>query len=184
MFSPYLKLSEYSLPAERSILLSPPTNAFYGLYSAFRQRHLFLGVLSFTALLAELGLPVTLSHVPFSKTETYWTQFICAWFSIAILGLMILTLAASFLVRWPHMPVDPRTIAGAMYYVCDSRMLERMNGLSILNKMERDLETRHMRHKYGFGYIDGMSGEMRLGVDIVDDTEEAVAMCTGTRKYS
>lgn len=41
IISPYLQLSSKTLPAEQSILLSPPTNAFYGIYSAIRQRHLF-----------------------------------------------------------------------------------------------------------------------------------------------
>lgn len=77
--STYLQLSKYAMVADRSILHSPSTNAFYGVYSAIRQRHLFFGVLSFVTLLAELGPPVTLSHVPFSKTETYMTQFAHGW---------------------------------------------------------------------------------------------------------
>ncbi|KUI69366.1 hypothetical protein VM1G_11646 [Cytospora mali] len=146
IMSPYLQLSNDNLPAERSILLSPPTNAFYGIYSAVRQRHLYLGVLSFTTILGELFLPVTLSHVPFSLIETYKTQVVCTWISIAILGLMILVLVASFFIDWPHMPVDPRTVAGAMYYVCDSWMLETMRGMSTLSKKDRDLDDGLVRH--------------------------------------
>ncbi|KUI53572.1 hypothetical protein VP1G_00867 [Cytospora mali] len=155
IMSPYLQLSNDNLPAERSILLSPPTNAFYGIYSAVRQRHLFLGVLSFITILGELFLPVTLSHVPFSLIETYKTQLVCTWLSIAILGLMILVLVASFFIDWPHMPVDPRTVAGAMYYVCDSWMLETMQGMSTLSKKDRDLDVKYLRLRYGYGYISG-----------------------------
>lgn len=176
ILSLYLRLSRSALPAERSILISPPTNAFSGLWSAFRQRHVFLGCLSTATILAELGLPVTLSHVPFSNTETWYTQFVCAWLSIAILGFMIIVVASSFLIRWPHLPVDPRTIAGAMYYVCDSWMLGSMEGLSRLTKRDRDLNLRWQRHKYRYGHNEGISGKRCVGVDIVDDIDEAAAM--------
>lgn len=180
--STYLQLSNNALVAERSILHSPPTNAFYGVYSAIRQRHLFFGVLSAVTIIAELGLPVTLSHVPFSKTETYMTQFVCAWLSIAILGMMILTLAASFSIKWPHLPVDPRTIAGAMYYVRDSGMLETMEGMSTLQKKHRDRRIKRMGRRYGFGYVKGLTGRGRVGVDFVDDREEARALVASYRQ--
>lgn len=128
IMSTYLQLSEDALVADQCVLHSPPTNALYGIYSAIRRRHLFFGVLSFVTLLAELGLPGILSHVPFSKTETHMTQLVCTWLAIGIVRLMMLTLAASFLITWPHLPVDPRTIAGAIFYVCESDMLEMLGG--------------------------------------------------------
>ncbi|ROV91058.1 hypothetical protein VMCG_09594 [Cytospora schulzeri] len=177
IISPYLQLSNHNLQAERSILLSPPTNAFYGIYSAVCQRQLFLGILSFTTILGELVLPVTLSHVPFSLIETYKTQLVCTWLSIAILGLMILVLAASFLTTWPHMPVDPRTVAGAMFYVCDSWMLETLQGMSTMSKKDRDLDVRHLRLRYGYGHLSGaVSGKERVGVDVCDDRGEAAVI--------
>lgn len=183
--SPYLQLSNDNLPAERSILLSPPTNAFYGLYSAVRQRHAYLGVLSFTTILGELVLPVTLSHVPFSLIETYRTQLVCAWMSIGILALMILVLAWSFLTAWPHMPVDSRTVAGAMFYVCDSWMLETMQGMSRMGKGDRDLDVRYLRLRYAYGYVSGVSGKERMGVDVCDDTGEAAVIMRGEKlRYS
>lgn len=126
---------------------------------------------------------MTLSHVPFSKTETYLTQLVCSWLSIAILGLMILTLVASFFVKWPHLPVDPRTIAGAMYYICDSGMLETLDGMSTMQKRDRNMGIRRMGRKYGFGYIDGLNGRRRVGVDIVDEKMEAKPLCTKLGKH-
>ncbi|ROV91903.1 hypothetical protein VPNG_09763 [Cytospora leucostoma] len=176
IMSPYLQLSSKRLPAERSILLSPPTNAFYGIYSAARQRNLFLGVVSFTTVLGELCLPVTLSLVPFSLLETYKTQLVCAWLSISILCLMILVLVSSFFITWPHMPVDPRTVAGAMFYVCDSWMLETLQGMSTMGKKDRDLDVKYLRLRYGYGRIKGaVSQEERMGVDVCDDTGEEVS---------
>ncbi|CAN8098525.1 unnamed protein product [Discula destructiva] len=173
VMSPYVKLSQAARHSGQSILCSPPTNAFYGMWSAYRQRHLYLGFLSFTTLLAELCLPVTLSHVPFSAVETYMTQFVSTYLSVAILGLMMISILASFFIKWPHMPVDPRTIAGAMYYVCDSWMLGALEGMSTLRKEDRDLDMRFMRHKYGYGRIGGMNWQNRMGFDIVDDHGEA-----------
>lgn len=38
------------------------------------------------------------------------------WLAVTILSTMILVLLGSFLVKWPELPIDPSTIAGAMYY--------------------------------------------------------------------
>lgn len=173
---PYQRLSKHALPAEQSILLSPPTNSFYGIYSAFKQRSFFLGFVSFTTILAELFLPVTLSHVPFSHLDTYETQVVCAWLSISILALMILVILYSFFIRWPHMPVDPRTIAGAMFYVCDSWMLGTMEGMATLGKRERNSIVRGQRLRYEFACSEGISGKERMNVDICGQTGEAAVM--------
>lgn len=173
--SPYLRLRDEALIAERSIILSPPTNAFYGIWSAYKQRHLFFGFLSFVTLLAELGLPVTLSHVPYSAMETYMTAVVCMWLTTAILGLMIISIVWSFFIKWPHMPVDPRTIAGSLFYVCDSWMLESLEGMSTISKEARNRSVRFMGHKYGYGSIHGMSGTNRVGVDIVEEKDEELA---------
>jgi hypothetical protein len=173
---PYQLLSKHALPAGRSILLSPPTNAFSGVYSAFRQRSIFLGIVSFATILAELFLPVTLSHVPFSHLDTYETQLVCAWLSISILAFMILTILYSFLIRWPHMPVDPRTIAGAMFYMCDSWMLGAMEGMATLGKDDRDSTMHSQRLKYKYANSEGVSGKERMNVDFCGETGEAAVM--------
>lgn len=181
---PYQLLSKHALPARRSILLSPPTNAFYGMYSAFRQRSIFLGAVSFATMLAELLLPVTLSHVPFSHLDISETQLVCTWLSISILALMILVILYSFCIRWPHMPVDPRTIAGAMFYVCDSWMLGAMDGMATLEKKDRDSIVNSQRLKYEFACSEGVSGKERMKVDVCRDTGEAAVMIRGEEARS
>lgn len=57
---------------------------------------------------------------------------------------MVLVIVVSFFVEWPHMPVDPSTIAGAMYYVCDSPILDKLEGLSTLNRKERDHKVKEL----------------------------------------
>lgn len=176
ILSPYIQLSRRARPAESSVLLSPPTNALSGLRSAIRQRHLFLAIVALTALLAELCLPVTLSHVPPSRFYTTSTRITCVYTSIVILVLVLLVIVASFLVKWPHMPVDPRTIAGAMFYICDSRMLSMFEGMACLGKKERDLEIRYMRSSIEYGLIRGVSGRERMGVEVYEDRGEAARM--------
>lgn len=85
------------------------------------------------------------------------------------MAIMWIVVAASFFIKWPHMPVDPSTIAGAMYYVCDSWMLWSLEGLSQVPKKERDRKVREMGMQYAFGNIVGQSGKKRVGVDGVKE---------------
>jgi hypothetical protein len=77
---------------------------------------------------------------------------------------MVLIAIISFFVKWPHMPVDPSTIAGAMYYICDSPLLEKLEGLSTLERKERDCKVNEMALLYEFGEMEGTSGSRRIGV--------------------
>ncbi|KAH8887197.1 hypothetical protein GQ53DRAFT_693579 [Thozetella sp. PMI_491] len=164
VLSPYYLLSQSQLPARRSILLSPPSNPFSGLVSAYRQRHLYLGVVAFAAILADI-LPITLAHVPFSLVETAYTQLVCTYLSITILAVVFLVVATSFLVRWPHMPIDPRTIVGSLFYVHDSRIMASFDGLAVVDKDKRDRIMQHIGAKYVFGDMTGMSSKRRMGID-------------------
>jgi len=119
-------------------------------------------------------MPILLNNVPFRLTQTYATHMACTWMAVAVLSLMWAVVFASFFVKWPHMPVDPSTIAGAMYYVCDSRMLAGFEGLSVLPKEQRDSRVEEMGDLYRFGSIDGLSSSAgstrrRIGVDRVYD---------------
>ncbi|KAK3938248.1 hypothetical protein QBC46DRAFT_265837 [Diplogelasinospora grovesii] len=162
--SPYYLLSQRPQPAERSILLSPSLNAFTGIFRAIQRRHVFLVIVAFTAILSEF-MPILLNNVPFRITQTWVTHLVCTWLAVAILCVMWLVVVASFFISWPHMPVDPSTIAGAMYYVCDSWMLYNFEGLGVLDKKERDWKIKEMRLKFEFGDIMGVSGKKRIGVD-------------------
>ena len=168
--SPYLLLSHSPLAGNRSILISPPTNPFSGLYVAYRQRNGYLGFLSFVSILADF-LPLTLSHVPFSVIETSATQAGCAYFSLTILILMVLAVSTSFLIAWPHMPVDPRTVAGALYYVCDSWMLSTMDGLAGSKRSDRDWMVKAAGMRYMYGYMTGREDHERIGIDAVEEPE-------------
>lgn len=77
---------------------------------------------------------------------------------------MIIILVGSFFVRWPQMPVDPTAILGMMFYVCDPPFIDRFDGLSMLEKKERDSKVRMMGSKYSFGEIRGVSGKKRMSL--------------------
>ncbi|KAK3318953.1 hypothetical protein B0H66DRAFT_558470 [Apodospora peruviana] len=168
MLSPFCLLARGPQPASRSILLAPPLSAFTGIWSAFKQRHLFLVVVAFTAILSEF-MPILLNNIPFRVTQTWVTHLVCTWLAVGILGVMWLVVVGSFLVKWPHMPADPSTIAGAMFYVSDSRMLWSLEGLSVLDREDRDRRVGDLGLKFEFGTVMGLSGRKRTGVDAVHD---------------
>ncbi|GAB1319462.1 hypothetical protein MFIFM68171_09672 [Madurella fahalii] len=171
VLSPYQLLSYSPQPPQRSITLTPPLNAFSGVWSAVKRRHLFLAIVAFTAILSEF-MPILLSNVPFRVTQTWIASRVCNWLAVGILSIMWLVVAGSFFVSWPHMPVDPSTIAGAIYYVCDSWMLWGMEGLSTLRKEERDRKVADLGLKYEFGTMAGLSGRGRVGVESVDGLDD------------
>jgi hypothetical protein len=81
---------------------------------------------------------------------------------------MILVVGGSFFVKWHSMPVDPTTIAGAMYYVCDSWLVTEAEGTSTLNRADRDYHINCQGNQYEFGEMTGLSGTRRVGVNTVD----------------
>ena len=169
VISPYHLLEQKPQPAQRSILLAPPTNAISGIWTAVRRRHGYLAVVALTAVLAEF-LPILLSEIPFRVTQTALVHRITTWIAVGVLGIMVLVLLCSFVVRWPRLPVDPTTIAGAMYYVTDSYMLNNFQGLSTVGREERDRGVANLGLRYQFGHMMGMSGKPRSGVDVAKDT--------------
>lgn len=150
-------------PPEKSILHTRPTNAFYGIYAAIKAGDIFLLLSALMTILAEF-LPVLLSNIPYSLTQTLRTHVVCARLSIAILSIMILTLLGSMFIRWPHMPADPRSISGAMYYVSASTMLADFEGVANLGPKEREQRVREMQKRYFYGELNGPHGR-RMGVD-------------------
>lgn len=167
MIIPYHRLSQRALPADRSVLLSTPTSALSGMVSAYHQRSPLLGLVSFTTALGKIVLPVTLDQVPFAYNLTWLTQQICAWLSIAILALMIIVVAGLSFVEWPPLPIDPSTIAGAMFYVCESQMVDTFDGLACKSEADRNRDIRSMGSTYAYWQtVDGT--EMRLGRPRVD----------------
>ena len=100
----------------------PPTNPATGVYFSLCHRQWLLLLTALMALTGEL-LPAFLANVPYSLTLTWNTHRACTYATLAILGAMVVVLGASMCISWPHMPVDPRTVAGMVYYVTASEEL-------------------------------------------------------------
>jgi len=147
-----------------SVLLSPATTELTALNRGLKARDWFKTSVAFATLLSKVT-PILLSNIPFRVMQTWRTHLVCAWMTVAILGYMILVLLATLVVRRPRIPVEPDTIAGGLYYVCDSPMLSDFVGLSTLDRAERDRLIERMGRKYTLGPVMGDSGLKRIGVD-------------------
>ncbi|KAK4445337.1 hypothetical protein QBC34DRAFT_472580 [Podospora aff. communis PSN243] len=114
---PFRILSSQHHKLHETALTRPPaTNPFSGIYRAVENKRWLLLAASAMALLAGL-LPAFLANVPYSLTQSLISHRVCTFAVIGILSAMVLVLVASMCTPWPHMPVDPRTVAGMMYYV-------------------------------------------------------------------
>ena len=169
---PFHSLSTHTQPASKSILVSRPTNAFYGIYLATtRLRHPFYIAVSLVTIVSEF-LPILLSNIPHKLTQVLAPTLICTRVSMGILAAMVGVIIWSFFIRWPPMPVDPRSVAGMMWYVCESgRMLDDFEGLSVMEGKERDRRVREMGRRYYYGEL---VGRRRLGVDVEPGLGEGV----------
>jgi len=157
--------------AETSILLSPPSNIFLGLWRS--AANIKQDLLSFQIALATFlakFTPILLSNIPFSNTVTWKIHEACTWLAVAFLSHMVLVLAVSLLLpvwraashRFLHRPatkdgaellvLGTDTIAGCMYYLYDSPMLKDFEGLFSLTSgkghKERDRLVAGMNRWY------------------------------------
>ncbi|KAI8270192.1 hypothetical protein K4K58_011593 [Colletotrichum sp. SAR11_239] len=167
---PYHNMGRRSQPPEKSILLTRPTNGFYGLYAAILEGNIILMLAAFMSILAEF-LPILFANVPYNLTQTLKSHNVCATISLTILALMLASMVASLFIKWPELPVDPRSIAGALYYVAESRMLEDFEGLSKLDSEEREKKVKELGRRYFYGGLTGINGK-RMGVESVESVED------------
>ncbi|KAH7310795.1 hypothetical protein B0I35DRAFT_514789 [Stachybotrys elegans] len=118
LISPYRMMHTDPSRFQQAMDTKLSTNAFSGTFRALRpsSHDLYLAAVAFTAILAEF-LPMLLSNVPYKVIQTWTTHAVCTWMTVSILGIMVILIGASFFINWPHLPVDPSTMAGSMYYV-------------------------------------------------------------------
>jgi hypothetical protein len=162
-------------PQSRYTVLTPrETTAFTGLRRSLMRRDIFGSAISLAGVLCAF-LPILLSNIPFRLTLTWTTHRICAWLSVSILSLMVLVLAGSVFVKYPYMPVEPNSILGCMYYICDSNMLEGLEGTSTMSEKQLGQAFATTAERYSFGEMTGVSGVTRIGVDYAKDTLQHTA---------
>lgn len=176
LVSPYHCLATSSKAPDASLYLSRPTHALSGVRIALLRRHWFLLLVSLTSIAAEF-LPIFLSNIPYNMTQLYVVYVDCYYVSIAILSLMVALVAASFFVRWTKLPADPLTLAGAMYHVIDSNILEELADRVEDDQYEDPAGQRKMVSSapmlftgvtVGYRPMVGMSGKIRTQVGITN----------------
>lgn len=122
--TPYRILNTHPSRARDAVNMDISTNPLSGLARSLDFRSgthdWYLATVAAVAVLSEF-LPALLANVPYRVVQTSQTHAACVYLSASIIGLMIVVTFASFFVEWPHMPVDPSTLAGAMYYVSAAR---------------------------------------------------------------
>jgi len=95
-------------------------------------------------------LPVVLSNVPYTLTQTRRTHDVCTGLSLGIMGGMWMS--------WPHMPVDPRTLGGCVWYVADSG--------GLVEDVRSAMEDSSSQGEYFYGRVVGGNGRKRMVVDV------------------
>lgn len=169
---PYRRLSLHPQPAQTSVLVSPPTTVFTGLAGAILRKEWFIAFVGLATIVSEF-LPILLSLIPFSPSQTWLTHRVCAWTTVGCLSFMILVLAfGAVFIRYPYMNVDPASLAGRMYYVCDSAMSDDFQGMATASQSERAQRAGGSK-MYRFGRLYGVSGERRIGVDYEGGGDES-----------
>lgn len=171
MITPYKIMSERAQFAADSVLLPRPTNCFSGFYSSLKHGQIYQALVALMTILAQF-MPILLANVPYQLTQTHRTHIICARLSISIIIVMMLTLIGSMFIRWPDMPVDPRSVAGAMYYVSKSNMTEQFAGLARMDKRDRVRAVEELGGAYWYGDVVTSRGETRQAVEREEPTLE------------
>ncbi|KAK0712717.1 hypothetical protein B0T26DRAFT_780294 [Lasiosphaeria miniovina] len=171
-------------PARTSILLSPPSDVFVGLWhqgvSGIRTRQDALYLATAVAALLAKFMPTLLSNIPFRNTVTWKMHETCTWLAVGVLGYMVAVLLAALWVKrcartagGVHMPVRADTLLGCMYYLCESDMVGDFEGLAAVPLWERDALVSKMGKRYVCGYVGvGHARFRRVKVDYYCATRE------------
>ncbi|RSL80254.1 hypothetical protein CEP51_006706 [Fusarium floridanum] len=169
MIMPYQVMSRGAQTAANSVLLTRPTNGVSGFWSAIKHGQLFAAIVAVMNILSEF-MPILLSNIPYSLSQVRIAHDICTQLSVGILSAMSLTIISSFVVPWPDMPVDPRSVAGAMYYVSESVMVDHFSGMASMDNKERERRIRELGGTYMYGELTTRTGEKRPAVEWDDRT--------------
>ncbi|RSL95949.1 hypothetical protein CEP52_011775 [Fusarium oligoseptatum] len=169
MIMPYQVMSRGAQTAANSVLLTRPTNGVSGFWSAIKHGQLFAAIVAVMNILSEF-MPILLSNIPYSLSQVRIAHDICTQLSVGILSAMALTIISSFVVPWPDMPVDPRSVAGAMYYVSESVMVDHFSGMASMDNKERERRIRELGGTYMYGELTTRTGEKRPAVEWDDRT--------------
>ncbi|KAK0648063.1 hypothetical protein B0T16DRAFT_326646 [Cercophora newfieldiana] len=157
----FARMYKVPQPARSSVSVVRETDALSAAYGAMQRKEWMLLLVQGMAILGE-GLPVVLSNVPYTLTQTRKTHDVCMGLSVGIMSGMVLLLMGGMWTRWPHMPVDPRTLGGCVWYVADSGALVEEVSARV---REGSNELEKLEGEYFYGRVAGSDGRKRMVVD-------------------
>ncbi|KAF4977691.1 hypothetical protein FZEAL_5832 [Fusarium zealandicum] len=163
VITPFRRMAKNPQVPTRSVLMTPPTNAISGVFVALRVRDPLLFFTSLAAVLAEF-LPILLANVPYNLTQTLLVHEVCARLSAGILVVMVIGLFASLFVKWPALPVDPRSLAGAMWYVAEAPWVAGIEGVAGMSAKERQNKVQGLGGRWTYGPVHTAQGD-RMGIE-------------------
>ena len=117
--------------------------------------------------MADLGLNIVISGVPYATGQTRMQFLVSTYMSIAILGIMIIV--ASLVVfsrtREPRIPRKPDTLGAVLSYMSGSRMIDDFAGLEYLDDDSRSRVVRQLGKKYEFNEMIRRDGKFGWTID-------------------
>lgn len=170
--SVFRRMNDTPQEAGRSVLVTRKTDALSAAWDALHQKEWAVFVVCSIAVLGE-GLPVVLANVPYSLTQTRKTYDVCLGLSVGIMGGMVGLLVGvgmgMGMRKKECMPVDPRTVAGEVWYVADSAgLVEMVKKREWEGRRDRGREgrLRGLEGEYFYGRVVGSDGRKRMVVDV------------------
>ncbi|KAI8659872.1 hypothetical protein NCS56_01205500 [Fusarium sp. Ph1] len=161
--TPFRRMADKSQSPTRSVLMTPPTNAFSGLFVALRAGDLLLFLTAVASLMAQF-LPILFANVPYNLTQTRLAHQVCSRLSAGLLVFMVIGLFGSLFVKWPDLPVDPRSLVGAMYYVAEAPWVAGVEGVAGMNAKDRKNKIQGLGGRWSYGYVQTGHGR-RLAIE-------------------
>ncbi|KAK0386629.1 hypothetical protein NLU13_6464 [Sarocladium strictum] len=166
ILAPYRRMARRPQKASQSVLARRPTYAVTGIFTGIRERDLLLFSISTMAVLADF-LPMLFANVPYDLSQAEVVHLVCARVAAGLLLLMVVVLFATMFARWPELPVDPRSVAGQMWYVAEARWAaERLDGIGLMSERERKDLFDSMGGKWYYSVTRADNG--RMGVEMED----------------
>ena len=164
---PYRQLVSGSATATDSILLSPPSSPFTGIFHSLRHGHFFNAHISLVAILCE-ALIVALATIAFKPGTAFVAYTASTFITTAILAMMlvgVVCLPCTHKSRLPNGGArEPETLVGVMLLLFASHMLESLAGLAMMKRNERDELLKSWGKKYARGSVVGIDEQEREGI--------------------
>lgn len=160
VLTPYRRLSARGARPQDTVLVTLNGTPLTSVPGAVRRGEWFYALVATTAALSDV-LIVMIAGVPFNRSQVFKAFLASAYSSLAILGLMNVTLLGLFVWRVKNekmgMPREPDTVVGVAMMLCaeGNGVRAEMEGTECLSGKERDRLVRNAGGRYYAGWQRG-----------------------------